>query len=160
MRIADGGDGDRIARIQRDAWRATYGQVNSDMVDSLDLELTAQNWARAAADPTHRLSIAEHDGTAVGYAFSGAAEGEAAGVGALNAVYLLPSAHGLGIGRLLVEDALAGLATAGYAECVLWVADVNAHARGFYEHLGFRPDGGRDVWRGLPILRYRLQVTA
>jgi hypothetical protein len=55
----------------------------------------------------------------------------------------------VGVGRLLVEDALSALAGAGYADCLLWVANQNAHARGFYQHLGFRSDGGRDVWRGL-----------
>ena len=148
-------DGVVVAGIQLAAWRATYGHLNPAMVDGLDLERTAANWARAAVDPTHRLRLAVRDGTAVGYAFSGPADDAAAEVGGLHAVYLLPSAQGLGIGRLLVADAMAGLAEAGYAECVLWVADQNVHARAFYEHLGFRPDGGLDVWRGLPVVRYR-----
>ena len=144
-----------IARIQLASWRATYGQLNPAMVDGLDLERTTENWAQAAVDTTHRLRLAEYDGTTVGYAFSGSASGEADGVGELDAIYLLPSAQGLGAGRLLVEDALTGLADAGNAECVLWVADQNINARGFYQHLGFRPDTGRDVWRGLPVVRYR-----
>jgi len=155
LRTAGIDDGARIARIQLAAWRETYGQANPGMVASFELDRTAENWARAAVDPTHRLLIAERDGTAVGYAFSGAAEGDVAGVGEVHAVYLLQSAHGLGIGRLLVEDAIAALAAAGCTECVLWVAEFNGHARGFYEHLGFRADGGQDVWRGLHIVRYR-----
>jgi ribosomal protein S18 acetylase RimI-like enzyme len=155
LRPAEAADGGVIARIQLAAWRATYGHLNPAMVDGLDLERTTENWARAAVDATHRLRLAEYDGTRVGYAFSGSADGEADGVGELDAVYLLPSAQGLGVGRLLVEDALTGLADAGYAECVLWVADQNTHARGFYQHLGFRPDTGRDIWRGLPVVRYR-----
>ena len=75
-------------------------------------------------------------------------------------MYLLPSAQGLGAGRLLVEDALTGLAGTGYAGCVLWVAAQNAHARGFYRHLGFHPDDGRDLWRGLPVVRYRTALPA
>jgi ribosomal protein S18 acetylase RimI-like enzyme len=160
LRPAEAADGGVIARIQLAAWRATYGHLNPAMVDGFDLERTTENWARAAVDATHRLRVAEYDGTAVGYAFSGPADGEADGVGGLNAVYLLPSAQGLGVGRLLVEDALTGLVDAGYAECALWVADQNTHARGFYQHLGFRLDGGRDVWRGLPIVRYRRPLRA
>jgi L-amino acid N-acyltransferase YncA len=125
------------------------------MIDGFDLARTADNWAAAATDATHRVRVAECDGTTVGYAVSGPADDEAAGVGALNAVYLLPSAQGMGVGRLLVEDALAGLTRAGYGECIAWVADENTHARGFYQHLGFRFDGGRDTWRGLAIVRYR-----
>ena len=155
LRSAESDDGGVVARIQLVAWRATYGHLNPAMVEGLDLDRTAGNWARAAADPTCRLRLAEHDGATVGYTYSGPCGEEADGVGELRAVYLLPAAHGLGIGRLLVEDALAGLAVAGFAECLLWVVDSNTGARGFYEHLGFRPDDGRDVWRGLPVVRYR-----
>lgn len=155
LRPALPADGGVIANIQLTAWRATYGRLNPAMVDGLDLERTSGNWSRAAADPTRRLRLADRDGTTVGYAVSGPADGEPAGIGELDAVYLLPSAHGLGAGRLLVEDALTWLAEVGHAECVLWVADQNAHARGFYQHLGFRPDGGRDAWRGLQVVRYR-----
>lgn len=155
LRPAEAADAGVIARIQLAAWRATYGHLNPAMVDGLDLKRTTENWALAAGDETHRLRLAEYDSTTVGYALSGPATGEADGVGELNAVYLLPAAQGLGVGRLLVGDALTGLADAGYAACVLWVADQNTHARGLYQHLGFRPDAGRDVWRGLAVVRYR-----
>jgi GNAT superfamily N-acetyltransferase len=160
LRPAEIADGGVIARVQLAAWRATYGQLNPAMVDGLDLDRTRDNWARAAVDPTHRLRLAQCDGTTVGYAFSGPADGGADDVGELHAVYLVPSAQGLGVGRLLVEDALTGLAEVGFVECVLWVADQNAHATGFYRHLGFRHDGGRDVWRGLPVVRYRRALPA
>jgi len=129
------------------------------MVDGLDLERTADNWAGAATDLTHRLRLAECDGTTVGYALSGPADGETDSVGELDAAYVLPSAQGFGVGRLLVEDALSGLVEAGHAECLLWVADENAHARGFYQHLGFHFGGGRDVWRGLSVVRYRTLLS-
>lgn len=159
LRPAEPADAAAIARVQLAAWRVTYGRLNPAMVTGLDLDRTTGNWARAALDLRHRLRLAERDGTTVGYAFSGPAEGQAATVGELDAVYLLPAAQGLGIGRLLVEDALAGLAEAGFAECLLWVAEHNAHARGFYQHLGFRADDGRDVWRGLPVVRYRMALS-
>ena len=159
-RPAEVADGGVIARVQLAAWRATYGQLNPAMVDGLDLDRTTDNWARAAVDPTRRLRLAWCDGTAVGYAVSGPADGEVDGVGELDAVYLLPSARALGVGRLLVEDALAGLAEVGFVECVLWMVDQNTHARGFYRHLGFRRDGGRDVWCGLPVVRYRRALPA
>ena len=154
LRHAEVDDGGAVARVQLAAWRATYGHLNPAMVDGLDLERTAGNWARAAADPTHRLRLAECDAETVGYAFSGPQELQTDSVGELHAVYLLPSAQGLGLGRLLVEDALTWLADAGFTECLLWVVEHNAHARDFYQHLGFRPVGGRDVWRGLPVVCY------
>jgi ribosomal protein S18 acetylase RimI-like enzyme len=158
LRFAQADDGDVVAAIQLAAWRATYGEMNPAMVDGLDLQRTAQNWSRAAADGTRRLQLAECDGEVVGYALSGTCEQQPDSVGEIDAVYLLPSAQGLGIGRLLVQDALKALAQEGFAECLLWVAEGNTHARSFYQHLGFRPDGARDVWRGLPVLCYRAAV--
>ena len=153
LRRAEPGDGSLIAAIQLASWRATYGLLNPAMVESFDLARTAHNWAEAALEPTRRLRLAEYQATAIGYAFSGPAQDGASGE--LDAIYLLPTAHGLGAGRLLAQDALTGLAQAGFGECIAWVAQQNTHAHGFYEHLGFRLDGGRDVWRGLPVIRYR-----
>jgi ribosomal protein S18 acetylase RimI-like enzyme len=158
LRTADAADGRAIARIQFEAWRATYAHLNSSIVDRFDLDRTADNWAGATVDSTLRVRLADLDDTTVGYALSGPTDPPEEGIGAIDAVYVLSSAHGSGVGRLLVEDALTALARSGYAECVLWVADQNAHARGFYEHLGFRDDGGRDTWHDLPVLRYRLQL--
>ncbi|MDI1461509.1 GNAT family N-acetyltransferase [Catellatospora sp. KI3] len=159
LRAAGADDGPAIAAVQQTAWRATYGDLNPAMVDGLDPARTADNWARAAADPARRLRLAERDAKVVGYALSGPAESEPPGVGELDAVYLLPAAHGLGAGRLLVEDALTSLAGLGCDECVAWVVAANTRARGFYEHVGFRPDGGRGIWRGLNTVRYRASTT-
>jgi GNAT superfamily N-acetyltransferase len=160
LRSAERADGGEIARVQLAAWRATYGHLNPAMVDAFDIESTAANWARAALDPAHRLQVAVCGGSMVGYAASGPADGVPGSVGELHAVYLLPSAQGLGIGRRLVEDAMTWLAAAGYTRCLLWVADQNTHARGFYQHLGFLPGEDRDVWRGLPVVRYDRALSA
>ncbi|GHJ44458.1 N-acetyltransferase [Catellatospora sp. TT07R-123] len=160
LRPAVPADGPAIAAIQLAAWRATYGRLNPALVDGLDLDRTSANWARAAADPARRLRLAESGATAVGYALSGPAESGPDGTGEIDAVYLLPTAQGQGGGRLLVEDALLGLGEAGHGECVVWVVEQNAGARAFYERVGFRPDDGRDTWRGLPVVRYRAATPA
>ena len=59
LRLAEVADGGAIARIQLAAWRAIYGHLNPAMVDALDLDRTADNWARAAVDPTHRAVPAD-----------------------------------------------------------------------------------------------------
>ncbi len=155
LRPAAPADGDLIAAIQLASWRATYGHLNPGLLEGFDLARTAANWAKAASDTTRRLRLAQHEGAVIGYAFSGPAEGEAAGIGELDAIYLLPTAHGLGAGRLLAQDALTGLSQTGHRECLAWVAVHNGHARGFYQHLDFHADGGSDVWRGLEVVRYR-----
>ena len=54
------------------------------------------------------------------------------------------------------------LRAAGFREATLWVFAANAGARGFYERLGWRPDGGTRVEEayGEPELRLRRDLTA
>jgi ribosomal protein S18 acetylase RimI-like enzyme len=60
-------------------------------------------------------------------------------------INLLPVAQGLGSGRTLMDEMFSRLRTAGSAGVHLGVSPRNAHALGFYEHLGLRRhdhDGG------------------
>jgi ribosomal protein S18 acetylase RimI-like enzyme len=52
---------------------------------------------------------------------------------------LLERTRGLGLGRVLVERQIAALRSRGTRGLHLDVAADNAHAIGFYEHLGFAP---------------------
>ncbi len=65
---------------------------------------------------------------------------------------LLPTSQGRGHGRALMERLLEALRRDGSAGVHLGVAEANARAIGFYEHLGFIPLGegqdGRAVWMG------------
>ncbi|WP_258061114.1 N-acetyltransferase [Arthrobacter sp. 4R501] len=63
---------------------------------------------------------------------------------------LLASQQGLGLGRRLLEAALGNNAAS------LWVAAGSARAIGFYERLGFVPDGAEDRvpdWEDLREIR-------
>ena len=68
---------------------------------------------------------------------------------------LLPRAIGTGIGRRMIETLLAALTARGVRGVHLGVGPDNAHAIGFYEHLGFRRhrDDGTNLWMtlGLPV---------
>jgi GNAT superfamily N-acetyltransferase len=63
-------------------------------------------------------------------------------VGELYAIYLDPAIWRLGIGERLQEVALRRLRDEGYGEATLWVLATNAASRAFYEHTGWRHDGG------------------
>jgi ribosomal protein S18 acetylase RimI-like enzyme len=49
----------------------------------------------------------------------------------------------------------------GFTHVSLWVARSNERARGFYERLGWRPDGRDDEpFFGAPQIRYRIELGA
>ena len=81
------------------------------------------------------------------------------GLGELAAIYLVPEAWGMGVGRQLMASALAALSDAGYDEALLWVLDTNSRARRFYEAAGWQADGAvkEDSSRGFVLneIRYR-----
>jgi ribosomal protein S18 acetylase RimI-like enzyme len=91
---------------------------------------------------------------------AGAARDEdAVGLGEVMAIYLDPTARGRGLGRALMDAALAELAGAGLTTVVLWVLTANAPARRFYEQAGFRLEGTAQMidFDGTPVeeIRYR-----
>ncbi|WP_238010614.1 GNAT family N-acetyltransferase [Dactylosporangium sp. AC04546] len=157
IRPAAPADGRGIAEVQRTTWAATYGEWIPDVVAEYDVDASAANWAGAAARPDRHVTVAVDGDRVIGFCASGPDE-DRSELGAIHAVYILPEAHGRGIGGRLVADALAWLAERGHGECVLWVAAPNTRSRRFYEHAGFildEGDGATDTWRGLPVVRYR-----
>jgi ribosomal protein S18 acetylase RimI-like enzyme len=72
-------------------------------------------------------------------------------------LYVDPLLHGRGGGRLLLEAACDHLRAAAREDVTLWVLESDPRARGFYERLGWRNDGGRK--RSVVVdLRYRLEL--
>ncbi|WP_309237105.1 GNAT family N-acetyltransferase [Actinomadura sp. BRA 177] len=66
----------------------------------------------------------------------------------IGGLFVLPEAQGRGIGRVLVEHAVAL-----YGEVRLDVFEANAKARGFYERMGFEERGRRaDDDSGHPLV--------
>jgi GNAT superfamily N-acetyltransferase len=155
VRLATPSDGSAIAAVHLATWYATYQEWIPEVVASLDLTRTAANWAQAARTVGQRVVVAEHGGHLIGYAHSGPPDGDVGDMAEheLYALYVLPAAQGVGVGRRLVSDALA----AAPGEWVVWSLERYGPARRFYEGLGFRLDPGHTrSWRGLTEVRYRL----
>ncbi|BCB19282.1 helix-turn-helix domain-containing GNAT family N-acetyltransferase [Bosea sp. ANAM02] len=82
-----------------------------------------------------RCFIAELDGQPVGSAFVVQEDGATA---KLRLVLVEKRAHGLGLGKRLVREAIGFARDAGYARMVLWTNDILHAARGIYVGEGFR----------------------
>ena len=164
IRAARVADASQIAVVQVRSWQGAYrGLLPQAYLDGLDPAQRVGRWERSLAEAEDRrdgVLVADASGTLLGFAgYSPSRDGDAdpARVGEIDAIYLLPNAWGKGVGRLLMDAALARLAEARFDQVTLWVLDSNVQARRFYEAGGWLADGARkiDDSRGFPIAQVR-----
>jgi ribosomal protein S18 acetylase RimI-like enzyme len=164
IRAARVGDASQIAAVHVRSWQGAYrGLLPQAYLDGLHPAQRVGRWERTLAeahDGREGVLVADASGTLlgfVGYSPSRDADMDPARVGEIDAIYLLPSAWGQGVGRRLMGDALARLAEAQFDQVMLWVLDSNVRARRFYEAGGWLADGARktEESRGFPITQVR-----
>jgi ribosomal protein S18 acetylase RimI-like enzyme len=125
LRPATADDADAIAEV--------YLRCRRELMPYAPLvhpEPEIRDWIRHVVIPTLDARVALLDGELVGYVvLSRGLE-----CGWIEHLYVLPQRIGQGIGRRLLDDALATLAP----PIRLYTFQANALARRFYERLGFR----------------------
>ena len=148
LREAVDGDAAAIGRVRHASWQVAYsGLMPADYLAGLSVDGFELSARRMLADRARRglsVFVAEVGGVVAGFASVGPSRDadEPEGVGELYAIYLDPAIWRLGIGQRLQAVALRRLRDEGYHEATLWVLAGNTASRAFYEHTGWRHDGG------------------
>lgn len=154
LRLAVREDAPSLAEIFLRCWRDAYRGIVADaVIDSLDPAGLEQRWAELAGGSPDELVVATQSGVPVGMARFGA-DGDDPDRGHLFSLYVSPDASGAGIGRALLERAMAGFAQAGYEMATLWVFAGNERAIRFYRASGWEPTGEQrveDAWGALEL---------
>ena len=168
VRLARPDDAWGIAQAHVVTWQVAYrGQIPEDHLAGLSVAHRATTWRRRVleADPPSRgVHVATRSDRVVGFVQFGPSPDDDAGpgTGEIGALYVVPDHWARGLGRALLEAALASLRAAGCARATLWVLDTNARARAFYDAGGWRADGAaRHERRGGAVqqeLRYGLDL--
>ncbi len=165
IRAATPADAEAIGGVHVDSWRHTYeGLMPPEVLNRLDEERWGRAWRRRLArrGPADRTWVAEENGTVVGFIDTGRSRDPDVPEGTFEvyAVYLAPNHTGRGIGRSLVDHALADLQSRGVETITLWVLETNERARSFYVKTGWIEDGTVKaesvfgLWDA-PAVRYR-----
>lgn len=145
FRRATAGDAPALARVFIDAWRAGYrGVVDDEIIDGLDEGATTRWLGELAAATEPTTVVAEVQGAVVGFVRYGDDTGSPA-LGHIFALYVSPGSGGRGVGRALLDYALAQLDPDHRRPVTLWVFEENVRARGLYGSAGFVPDGARRI---------------
>lgn len=90
---------------------------------------------------TRRFYVVEMDGRVQGFYKALRQEGRAAHVAYLGTIAVDPAAHGSGLARSMIEEAIEILKQEGIIRVQLTVEADNPRAARFYEKLGFEQEG-------------------
>ncbi|HVB43524.1 MAG TPA: GNAT family N-acetyltransferase [Streptosporangiaceae bacterium] len=114
-----------------------------------ELAFDEQAWRQRLASGATFLAWQDGEpvGTASGVAADLDPEHAVPGSRQLVGMWVDPAVRGLRVADRLVEAVAAEAKAQGAARLVLWVTDVNGRARAFYQRMGFRPTGVRDLVR-------------
>ena len=144
VRAARVEDAAAIASVHVRAWQVGYRGIAPDAyLDHISLGERVTKWeeqlASLAADRV--LLVAEENGTIVGFGGGGPPSHGEEGALQLYVLNVDPTHWGIGAGGAILEAFLAWCVGRRARELVLWVAEGNARARGFYERRGMKCDG-------------------
>jgi GNAT superfamily N-acetyltransferase len=167
IRRATVADARAIAEIGVLGWQAAYrGLLPHDLLAGLSVGPREVAWrSMLESDPEGAAPawVAESDSRVVGFLSGGPPRDEDVPLPAAEvyAIYVLPEAWRRGVGRALLTTAVEHWRARGATTLVLWVLEANARGRAFYEALGWRADGHRQMLTlggsQVPEVRYRLR---
>ena len=160
LREAQAADALAVAELHVRSWQHAYrGLLPGEYLDGLRPEDRARRYTLGTLEPGGPVTVLAVERTAIcGFATTAPARDEDRREGGeLLALHVDPDRWGRGVGRVLMEDARARLAGAGFQEACLWVLASNERARRFYRTDGWEPDGARrlDGIGGHPVEEVR-----
>lgn len=142
-----------IARVQVAAWQRGYQDIlPGSLLAALAPEQEAFRCREQLQRGPDRLRVLERASRIQGFAAISAGGDPPE----LEAIYLDPHAWGLGLGRLLHDEALAEFRRRGACTVRLWVLERNLRAQAFFQRQGWSADGDhRTSWHQGIALRER-----
>jgi L-amino acid N-acyltransferase YncA len=169
VRPATAEDAIAIANVHVQAWQWAYqGLLPRFVLEAMPTERRAAVWHEtllSRRDSGCSVWVAVCADRIVGFTVTGAPQqkGYTSDTAEVQAIYQVAEVARTGVARTMLVRALNDLRTREFRVAILWVLDVNARARHFYERGGWRADGGtrsdavgRFVFRQV---RYAIDLT-
>ena len=148
IRLATSNDMKAIAKIYVDTWRTTYAGLVPDVyLEQLSVQQAEQKWTQFLNDSsqdTFLYVVLNEKGMIMGFAAAQIHTIDGVRKGELSALYVLPEAHGLGIGKKLMATVSVHFLKAEVFSMMVWVMKKNEPGRAFYKRLGGKYLGHRE----------------
>jgi GNAT superfamily N-acetyltransferase len=167
IRPATVDDVEAFLTMKVEAWRWAYaGILPDEHLAALTIDAQAAMWRDrfAASQLVGAVFVATDDDAVVGVVGTEPSRDDdaTAATGELAMLYVARDHVGRGLGRALHDRALDALRDASFTRATLWVLEANTRGRGFYEHVGWAPDGTRGdhmvECANHPMLRYAMAL--
>ena len=144
-RTAKSGDAVVLDRLFKDVFCGTFAHFyRPEDLNVFLSSFTVAGWEEQLGDAAYAFQIADHVGSAVGYAKLGPLslpiEADASAL-MLYQLYLKPECHGSGIAQALMDWTIEEARRRGATALYLTVFVENHRARRFYDRYGFEPVG-------------------
>lgn len=140
IRQASPADAAGMARVHVLSWQSAYkGLLPQELIDGLSIETRTRQWGEWLEAPEAHLNLVacDSEGQVLGFVSGSPLRGDYAGFDSeVAAIYLLPQAQGLGMGKALFKRMQELLRERGYQRMLVWVLASNEAAKGFYQRLG------------------------
>ncbi|MGI8775233.1 MAG: GNAT family N-acetyltransferase [Actinomycetota bacterium] len=168
VRSATPADSPAIGEVNVAAWNAIYrGTLADATLDGLDPAGKAAEWRTYIASemsPLERMWVVLDDSEdVVGYSRTGPVRDKDLDpeyTAEVYGLYVHPDHWSTGAGRELFAWVVEDFIDRAFSEASLWVVEVNARARSFYERNGWRLDPGpTNTCFGAPEVRYRKRLS-
>jgi ribosomal protein S18 acetylase RimI-like enzyme len=150
-----------IATVNVEAWNVAYrGLVPEEYSRARTVERRLPGWQRRLQPGSDQYTlVAVVEGEVCGHctlSLPSRDKDESPGVAELASLYVSPRRQQMGVGSVLVAEAIVYLGV-DWSELTLWTFTENASARAFYEKHGFVADGrvAPDPAIGIEEMRFR-----
>jgi RimJ/RimL family protein N-acetyltransferase len=156
-------DAHAIAQVSCLSWQSAYKDIipPAELARHTNTEARTRLFERLISSGVDNFLLALDDTIPCGMcSYISSRDADMTGWGEIVAIYTTEAYWGKGVGRALMNAAIAGLRKLGFNRVMLWTFEANARARRFYEKCEFKFDGTvKDSGIcGLPEVRYRLEL--
>jgi len=137
-------DAPAFASVICESWKAAYADIITpeEMAAKTDIEKRTAAFLKILSEGMGQYYLAFDGETPCGLCTSRSSrDADLPDYGEVVAIYTLKEYWGCGVGKMLMNTALAELKRLGYQKVLLWAFERNARARRFYEKYGFVFDG-------------------
>lgn len=152
LREATPADAEGVARVYVESWNDGFTDLMPPrMLNAAQIA----RWSRDLDAEVVRWWLAESGESVVGFVGTGPSRDPIdPDLGEVDTIAVAPSAWRRGVGRRLMDAALADLRGGGYGQAILWTLADYERARTFYEATGWHPSGEvRDSGREIAFRR-------